>query len=313
MIDVQIGELRVAPGSKLAGVQKLQVANQEVEMVLFVINGTEDGPTLVVTAGIHGAEYASIEAALQLGRSLIPERLHGRVAPVANMPAFRARVISVCPLDGKNLNHLFPGKADGTASEQLVNWLFQNVILQADYYVDLHGGDLVEVLIPFTALHRSGNEAVDKKSLELAEVFGIEDVAWNDALGGTYAAAAEAGIPALLAESGGHGLWPREAVEVLTQGLDRLMRHLGMREGPRPDPVPTVSTTFLWLRSEHTGFYYPQVEVGQVVGEGEELGAVTDFRGNVLGSVLSPAEGRVLFLVTSLAINKGDSLLGLGV
>lgn len=88
------------------------------------------------------------------------------MAPVMNMPSFRARSIYVSPLDGKNLNWVFPGRALGAASEQIAHWVFGNVISQAENYVDLHGGDLIEALVPFTIFFRSGNDRVDRLSLE---------------------------------------------------------------------------------------------------------------------------------------------------
>jgi predicted deacylase len=316
MNDVlRVGDLTVAPGHRAAGVQTIQGADQSLQVPLFVVNGSGEGPTLAVTGGIHGAEYASIEAALQLGRSLSPESLRGRVivAPVANMPAFRARSIYICPLDGLNLNRVFPGNTAGTATEQLAHWLLQNVIRPADYFVDLHGGDLVEALVPFTIYHRSGDETVDRASLALAQVFGIEYVVCSETLGSTYSAAAQVGIPAILAESGGQGIWSPEAVSVLTDGVNRLMRHLGMLEGPAPDSRPTQTLSrFLWLRSEHDGYYYPEVAVGQTVSEGQQIGTVADYQGNTLQSATAPAPGRILFLVSSLAINKGDPLLAIG-
>lgn len=313
--NLKIGDLTAVPGSKVVGRQKVEVAGHLIKVPVFLINGSADGPTLVVTAGIHGAEYASIEAAFQLGRSLKPDELQGRVIviPVVNMPAFRARSIYVCPLDGQNLNRVFPGKADGTASEQLADWLFRNAIKGADYYVDLHGGDLIEDLVPFTIYHRSGNKAVDQKSLELARVFGIRYIVRSETHGSTYSAASSAGIPALLTEAGGQGLWPPEAVAVQTDGLNRLMRHEGMLEGPAPEPVQTqVLDQFVWLRSEHKGYYYPKVKVGELVRQGQNIGSVTDFQGNVLQPVVAPVEGMILFLVSSLAINQGDPLLAIG-
>ena len=97
------------------------------------------------------------------------------------------------------------------------------------------------------------------------------------------------------------------------QGLDRLLRYLGMTTGPAPAPLPsTLLERFLWLRSEHEAFWYPAVAVGDTVREGQELGRVLDYQGNVLQTALSPADGAVLFLVTALAINKGDPLLAVG-
>ena len=128
--------------------------------------GTAYSVTLVATGGVHAAEYASIAAALDLGRTLDPATLHGRVVvvPVMNVPGFSVRSIYICPLDGKNLNRVFPGNAGGSASEQIADWMFQNVMKQANYYVDLHGGDMIEALIPFTIIFRSGNAAAAARS-----------------------------------------------------------------------------------------------------------------------------------------------------
>jgi len=314
--NLSIGDFVAAPGSKTTGIQRVEVADQQVEVPLFMINGTEDGPTLAVTAGIHGAEYASIAAALEVGQTLEPKKLKGRViiAPVANMPAFRARSVHVCPLDGVNLNRVFPGKADGTASEQLAYWLFQNVILKSNVFVDMHGGDLVEALVPLTYFCYTGNKVVDQKSLELARVFGIPYIASEKTGGGAaYSEAAFAGIPAILSEAGAQGIWPPEAVAAHVNGLNRLMRHLGILEGPTPEPLQTkLLDRFPWLHSEHDGYYYPKVSVGDDVCEGQDVGAVTDFEGRVLQAVNAPVDGKVLFLMSSLAINKGDALLAVG-
>lgn len=312
---LKVGDYSAAKGTKTSGIQELQIAGHTVQVPLFLVHGAQPGPTLVVTAGVHGAEYASIAAALEIGQNLKPEAVRGSVivAPVVNMPAFRARSIYVCPLDGKNLNRVFPGQEDGSASEQLAYWLFHNLLKQADYYVDLHGGDLIEALIPFTIYHASGDVSVDERSMELAQVFGIPYVVRSETQGSTYSAAARAGIPSMLAEAGGQGLWPKEAVALLTTGVDRLMRHLGMLHGPKPEPVPTQTLErFIWLRSEHDGYYYLDVRVGDTVRQGQPLGRITDYEGRVLQHVEAPATGRILFLVSSLAINKGDPLLAVG-
>jgi predicted deacylase len=314
--ELVVGNLSARPGEKKVGVQEIMVQGMPYTFPMFLINGGEEGPALAVTGGIHGGEYASIAAALDLGRRLEPKALRGRViiAPVVNMPAFRARSIYICPLDGVNLNRVFPGKADGSASEQIADWVFRNVIKQGNYYADLHGGDLVEALVPFTIFNRTGNEAVDRTALEMAKVFGIRYVVRSDAIGGSaYSAAAHAGIPAILTEAGAQGIWLPEAVALHTNGLNRLMRHLGMLAGPAPDPLPSsLLDQFIWLRSEHDGFWYPKPSVDDAVHKGQDLGAVTDFQGNVLQAIKSPADGRVLFLVSSLAINKGDPLLAVG-
>jgi predicted deacylase len=312
---LRVGSLSAAPGEKRYGVNEFAVDGRPYQLPMWLINGSAEGPALVVTAGVHAAEYASIAAALAFGRALDPRSLRGRaiVVPVMNTPSFAARSIYVCPLDGKNLNRVFPGDAHGSASEQIAAWTFTNVIAQADYYVDLHGGDLVEALVPFTIFFRAGEERVDRASRELAETFGIHYLVCSETAGSTFCAAARAGIPAILAESGGQGIWTPDDVGLLANGLDRVMRHLQMIPGGPPERLPSMLLDqFLWLRSDHDGCWYPGVPVGAMVRKGQELGSVQDIEGHVLQTAVSPADGRVLFIVSSLAINRTDPLLAVG-
>jgi predicted deacylase len=313
--ELRVGTLAAAPGQKTTGVETITLGNQPVGIALFLINGAMDGPTLVVTGGIHGAEYASIEAALRLGRVLQPDILHGRViiVPVVDVPAFQKRAIYICPIDGKNPNRVFPGNPNGTASEHLADWLFTNVMKQGDYYIDLHGGDLNEYLVPFTLYQKFGNPRVDEKSLELARVFGIRYLVSSEVKGSTVSAAAQAGIPGILTEAGGAGDWRSEWITLHTEGLDRVMRHLKMLKGPEPESLPTqVMDQMVWLRSDHDGYWYAKIQVGDTVKKGQDLGHVADFEGNVLQPVPAPIDGTVLFLVSTLAMNRGDPLLSVG-
>jgi predicted deacylase len=311
-----VGALSAALGEKNYGVETVVAGGQQIPLAFFLINGDRPGPMLIVTAGVHAAEYASIAAALEFGRSLQPQGLAGRVIvlPVMNVPGFGVRSIYTCPLDGTNLNRQFPGKADGSGTEQLAEWVFRNVMSQATHYVDLHGGDLIEALVPFTIFFRSGNAEVDRISREMGQVFGIRYLVRSESSGSTYSAASKAGIPAILTEAGGQGIWTAEHVALHVQGLGRLLRYLGMMSGPAHAQLPsTLLDRFLWLRSEAgPAFWYPAVAVGDMVREGQELGQVLDYEGNVLQRAVSPADGIVLFLVTSLAINKGDPLLAVG-
>jgi predicted deacylase len=313
-IMLKIGALEADRGEKVYGLAEFVVAGAPYRLPMWLINGDADGPTLVVTAGVHPAEYASIAAALQFGQTLSPRDLRGRVivVPVMNLPAFPARSIYVCPLDGKNLNRVFPGKADGTASEQIAAWVFTNVIRQADVYVDLHGGDLIEALVPFTIFYRSGDARVDAQSLALAKAFGIELLVCSETPGSTFSAASRAGVPAILAEAGGQGIWTPEDVALHTGGLARVLRHFGMHPGEVPAATCTLLEKFAWLRSDHDGFWYPAVPVGATVAMGQDLGCVRDWEGGELQRAIAPASGRVLFIVSSLAINRQDPLLAVG-
>jgi len=218
------------------------------------------------------------------------------------------------PLDGVNLNRIFPGNADGSASEQIAAWLTENVVAHADYFIDLHGGDLIEALVPFTIFPEAGNASVDEASLELAKVFGIKYLVRKVGdSGSTFSAVAGGGTPAILVESGGQGIWPRKDVQLLIDGIKRVMRQYDMLGGGKPEKVETIILQhFIWLRSDHDGFWYPGIEVGDDVKKDQVIGKITDVWGNTLQTVQATETGRVLFLVSSLAINNGDPLLAIG-
>jgi predicted deacylase len=295
-------------GTAIKGYLRLSVG-VEVELPFAVIQGHQPGPRLLLTAGIHGAEYASIAAA---GRwmALDPGQLVGSlvVLPVVNPLAFDNRSIYNNPLDGLNLNRVFPGKADGSYAYRLAHWLTQEAIRGSAAYIDLHGGDLIEALVPFTLF-----PAGDPASQQLAEVFGIPRLLSTGPVGTTMAAAQQMGVPAILAEAGGNGLWPQPAVDLLEEGVRRVMVHLGMLPGQLESRPTHLVSQFAWLRSDHRGWWYPAVEVGDQVKEGQLLGRITDPFGTVLQEAYSSVNGEVLFLVTSLAIHPGDPLCGIGV
>lgn len=279
-----------------------------VAIPYLVARGRHEGPTLLVTAGVHGAEYASIEAAYRAART-DPDALTGDliVLPVVDTAGFFARSIYVSGVDGKNLNRAFPGRSDGSYTDRLALWLTDQMIARADAYVDLHGGDMIESLVPF-AIHAADHEP----SRALAEAFGLTNVIASGGTGMTYSAGSARGVPSVLAEAGGQGRWPESAVEPLTTGVTRVMRSLGMLTGEiEPVRVRTLDT-FDWLRAEATGLWHPAVTAGDEVAAGQEVGRVTDLLGADLQRAVSSVDGLVLFAVESLAITQRDPLVGIG-
>jgi predicted deacylase len=313
---ITVGEITAKPGERARGFLTTDVGRGvTIRMPVVVLNGAQDGPTVAVSAGIHGAEYPGIEAAIRLSRTLDPAELRGAavIVPVVSLAAFQRRAIYVNPLDGINPNRVCPGNPTGTITEMMAALLFQHVIAQAEYYVDLHGGDLIEALVPFTLYYKTGNEGVDRKSRALAEAYGIPTIVGTTALrGGTYGAAAAMGKAAILTEAGGQGLLDEESTTIHVRGVQNVLRSLGVLPGAPAPAQPVYYDRFVWLAAEQECVYYPKVRVGQEVREGDLLAEFRDLFGERIGELRSPASGPVLFLVTSPAINKNDPLMAIG-
>jgi predicted deacylase len=118
------------------------------EWPVIEVVGSADGPVLLVTAGVHGCEYSSIEAARRFAATLDSDRLAGRVVvlPVVNVPAFWGRTPFVVPVDGKNLNRCFPGDPEGSFAEALAHEIFERYVRVSDALLDLHGAGAVHPL-----------------------------------------------------------------------------------------------------------------------------------------------------------------------
>jgi uncharacterized protein len=289
-----------------------------VELPLIEARGAEPGPRVCLIAGIHGCEYASMEGLRRFMAGLDHESLRGSIAavPIVNVTAFRARSPFVTPEDGKNLNRCFPGNPDGTFSEVLAHHVFRELIEPSDALIDLHGGDLVEALEPFTLYDES---PVQDKAHGIAMAFGIRYVIRSErdgtAIGGTTsAAAADAGIPAIIPEAGSCGQMDEQSVAAHVGGLGGALRSLGVLPGdPPPSPPGAVLVKrFVWLRSQGAGWWDSAVEPGQTVSEGELLGTVRDMFGVPLEEHASPEGGVILFVTSSPAVTADGILCAVG-
>jgi uncharacterized protein len=293
----------------------------DLEIPYVDVRGAADGPHVTVLAGVHGAEYTSIAAVRRLARTLDEQVVAGRVTavPVVNPLSFWARSPFVVPTDGKNLNRSFPGDPAGTDAEVLAHRLFETFVVGSDRLLDLHAGDLPESLEPFAMYEESD---VEEASRELALAYGLGHVvrqtsAVRTVSGSTCAAAADIGVPAIVAESGQNGLLDPRAVNRHVTGLTNVLRHLGVLAGAAV-PGETLAGRaavehegWHWLRTPVAGWWEPAVPVGAEVEAGELLGTVGELLGDVVHEVRAPEAGVLLFLTTSPAVTVEGLLLGL--
>ncbi len=297
---------------------KFPQTNEAIKFPVGVVQGVEDGPTLVVLGGMHGSEYCGIEAAIQLFNRVDPAKLCGTlmVGMIYNFPAFKTNTGFVVPQDGVNPGRTFPGKPDGSFSEVMAHHFWTDFLSKADYYVELHGGDIPESLVPFVYAPQTGDEAVDAKIRDMADVYNIPIIVRRsiDVKSPTFRSAfiemAARGVPSILTESGQQGILNMDDAEVHVTGLKNIMIHLGMLDDTVTNTVKRMySAEHLAVRSDHVGMWYPSVNLGEWKKADDVVGEIRDYFGDHIADVKAPFDGHVTVVRTSPNTAVGNVLV----
>jgi predicted deacylase len=313
-----IGGVSATPGSTVAGTLAVDARGGDAGTTIpfSIIRGRTGGPVLALVAGTHGAEYVPIVALQRLRAAIDPARLRGTVVMVhvANMPSFLGRTVYYSPADGKNLNRVFPGKADGTLSERIADAITRNIIDKATHVVDLHCGDGNESLRPYTYWITTGDPKVADAAKGMALAFGLERIVVDggrptDPAASVYLSntAVTRGKPALTTETGGVAIVDEESIALIERGVGGLLRHLGMRDdGPPPVAAPVWLHKSEVVRAGVTGLFSPAVAKAQTVAAGAVIGHITDFHGVKIEEIRAPFGGEILYVIATPPISKGE-------
>ena len=135
------------------------------------------------------------------------------------------------------------------------------MISGSDAFVDMHCGDMNEALVSFTGIEETGDASVDARSRELAEAYGLRYLLIGPSPGTTTTAAAALGIPAVLGEVGGQGLWPGEDVALHAAGFRRVLQAAGLIDAAPEAPAhrTEILPTEAWMRATTSGYWHPAV------------------------------------------------------
>ena len=279
-----------------------------------LINGKFDGPVVLVTSGVHGSEYPGIAASMELGKELEPEDIHGCLVimhPV-NVSAFWARMAEFCPEDGLNLNRVFPGNPTLSHTYKFADFLLQEFILKADYYLDLHSGDLQEDLHPYAYFPGNASEEVICKSRELARQINVEYMVRSTATTGAYNCAALHGVPSILIERGGAGFCCREDIDEYKDDVMHVLKHVGMTpdysHGHHHKFTPQELTNIEYLEAGSPACWYHLKHSGERIEKGELLGYTTNFFGDKQEEFYAKFSGVMIYMTPSFSITPGRVL-----
>lgn len=310
---LRLGNLIADRGEKKQGF--VNVYDTNYSMPVTLINGELLGKTILITGGIHGCEYTAIQTVIELAKEINPKNVSGKIIIIhpVNVQAFKKKVSAINPWDNKNLNREFPGDINGTISEKICYFIENECHSQCDFYIDLHGGDLYEMATNFVYYPGIAEENVIKESKEIASLLNVDYVVKSGAKTGAYNYAAIKGIPSILIEKGGRGLWSKEEIYDYKNDILTILKHFNVLEGQiKKDKEPVNITEAVYLESTCDGCWYPKVKAGQKVNEGEMLGEVKDFFGNVIERYYARVSGVVLYMTVSLSVEKDEPLVAYG-
>lgn len=305
--DLVIAGVAVPPGGRAAiDIPISELFNHaQATMPVEVIRGKRAGPTLFVSAAVHGDELNGVEIIRRLLASPALAKLRGTLiaVPIVNVQGFLAQ--SRYLPDRRDLNRCFPGSERGSMAGRLA-WMFgQEIVNRSDYGIDLHTG----------AIHR-GNlpqiraELDDATTAELANVFAAP-LTLNSNLrdGSLREFAAGQGIPMLVYEAGEALRFEETSIRIGLRGVLNVMRHIGMLpKRQRKQREAIVARSSAWLRAEKSGIVRPLVGLGQQVKKDELLAAISDPYGKNEIELRAKFSGVVIGRLNLPLVHEGDAV-----
>ena len=307
-MEVEAGARRLVdlPVSKLSN-------HTPVTLPVHVLHGHKPGPTMFVSAAIHGDELNGVEIIRRVLRTLQPGNISGTLlcVPVVNAYGFigRSRYLP----DRRDLNRSFPGSANGSLAARLAHLFLHEVVHRCQFGIDLHTAAVHRVNLP----QIRSNFARSPRCRELSEAFGAQVVLESpERPGSLRRAARESGIDVLVYE-GGEGLrFDDFAIKAGVDGIANVMLKMGMLELPDgvelpPFPegrAPVFANMSRWVRAPDGGIFRTTKQIGNAVSAGEIIGVVANPYEDSECEVRSTHRGIIVGRTTLPIVNMGDAL-----
>lgn len=310
-----VGRIEAKEGEKQSGY--LEVVNSELKIPVTLINGTKEGKTILISGGIHNAEYVGIQAAMELADEIDPSEVSGNIIVIrlANPSGFEHRTMSLVYEDGKNLNRVFPGNALGTPADKIAFTMESEIFPKIDYYIDLHSGDGFEGLESFVFCLGNASDYVKETSRKMADMAHVDYMVVSMvARGGAYNYAGTLGIPSILLERGGNSTWCVSQVEDDKHDVRNILKYLGILQGEphTHGEKPRVVDPVTYEDAPVSGCWYPAFQPGETFKKGTLIGQIKDYFSNVLHSCYAKHDGILLYETISLCIQKDTPMIAYG-
>ncbi len=304
-----IGGVDIPAGTRATVDLPISLLSTHTPMALpiHVVHGRRDGPTLFVSAAVHGDEIIGIEVIRRLLKLSTLRKTRGTLLCIPVVNVFGLIAHNRYLPDRRDLNRSFPGSENGSLAGQLAYVFLKEIVKRCDYGIDIHSA----------AIHRSNlpqiRVSVDQpQAMKLAEAFNPPAIITAPLREGSLRRAAfEAGVDVLLYEAGEALRFDEVAVRVGVKGILRVMRHVGMISSSRARPsefAPVRSRSTYWVRAPQGGIVRSMRKLGGLVDIGDTLGYVADPMGETESRIEARKAGIIIGLANMPVVNRGDAL-----
>lgn len=306
-----IGDIEVPAGERVTidlPMARLYT-HSEITLPVNVIHGKTAGPTLFISAAIHGDEIIGVEIIRRLLNSKNLGRIKGTLlaVPVVNPYGFihRSRYLP----DRRDLNRSFPGSSQGSLASRIANLFMDEIVRRSNYGIDIHTGSNFRSNLP-----QIRTDLDDAENLRLAKAFGAPMIIHAQTRDGSLReAVSEEGIPVMLYEAGEALYFNDAAIRTGVLGIQNVMRAIKMlparRKSLKQEPVITHKTS--WIRAPKSGVFYKQIALGKLIHKGDLLGMINDSLGEEKEEIRAPFTGVVIGLLSLPLVYEGDALVHL--
>lgn len=285
-------------------------SGMNVRIPVQVCRATQPGPTLFITAALHGDEINGTGVIRQIIQSGVLQHLRrGNIilVPVLNLLAFD-RHSRYLP-DRRDLNRCFPGTSTGSLASRMARRIFDEIVLRSDYGIDLHTASVRRTNYPNLRANM-----LDPEVARIAKAFGNELIIDGIGPKGSFRReACSVGCPTIVMEGG--EVWKVEPgiVESAIKGVLNVLRELDMLDGtPEVSEHQLVLRKTKWIRAEQGGFLQFHVKPGDGVEQGQAIATNTSLLGVEKNVLYSPFSGVILGMTTLPAVTPGEPICHLG-
>lgn len=311
MKELIIGGVTVPPGKTIQieiPVVRLYT-DTDICMPVHVVRSRHEGPTIFVSAAVHGDELNGIEIIRRLIRQKSLRLTCGTAIFVPMVNVYGVLNQSRYMPDRRDLNRCFPGSAKGSLAGIVANKFLKEIVSHCDYGIDLHTG----------AIHRSNFPQIranlkDQETSELAEAFGVPVMLNSDLRDGSLRESAmESGVKILVYEAGQALRFDELSIRAGVRGIQNILEYLGMhqRKSRKRSPrviTPFVANTSTWVRASASGIVNNLKNLGDQVKEDDALATIGSPFGELFDTVRASRAGIIIGKQNIPLVQEGDAM-----